>query len=102
MITDYNVEMTKTTSSRLAKKRVVPVSRVGRLKFAEPTILSLPIQPITPEDKYKNKLNYGRVSAGCRNSHPDFDEDLGNTCTNHNVMGSVCTVGVDQQNFKLG
>ena len=93
--------MTKTISTHQAKKRVVPVSRVGRLKFAEPTISTLPLQPITPDDKYNNKLNYGRVSAGCRNSHPDFDQDLGNNCTNRNVMGSVCTVGVDQHNFKL-
>ena len=61
-----NVEMTKTTSSRQAKKSLVPVSRVSRLKFAEPTISTLPIQPITPDDKYNNKLSYGRVSAGCR------------------------------------
>ena len=79
----------------------VTVSRSARQNFAVTTVSSTAIPPITPDDNYKNNLNYGRVSAGCPNSHPDFDQNLGNSCSNQNLMGSVCSVGVGQEHFKI-
>ena len=102
----FQISKVYTTSSGVNMKITknspyVTVSRSARQNFAVTTVSSTAIPPITPDDNYKNNLNYGRVSAGCPNSHPDFDQNLGNTCSNQNVMGSVCSVGVGQEHFKI-
>ena len=99
-----NVISIKSSKGKSVLSKEISVSKFGSkrrsMAAAAPTILSPTLtsitHEITPDVKYKNNLNYGRVSAGCRRYHPDYDPAV-NSCTNRNLMGSICTTGENNE-----